>query len=128
MAVSVIKTFRSMHVLPYVCYSWQWVSSTIIQIKTNFLTGQWNIYYFTQDLTYLLYFQGKLALFIGEFPGNIHFLPLFHWFWEWVRCLILQINTSFLISQQRTYIFTQETLHISFTYLNILVFRTQSNI
>ena len=80
--------------------------------------------FYTKNLTYLLYFQGKLALSIGEIFGNIHFLPFFHWFWECVRCLILQINTSFLIGQQRTYIFTQETLHISFTYLNILVFRT----
>ena len=37
---------------------------------------------------------------------------MFYCFWEWVRCLILQINTSFLISQQKTYIFAQETLHI----------------
>ena len=84
--------------------------------------------FYTKDLTCLLHFQGKLALSIGEVPGNIHFLPLFHWFWEWVRCLILQINTSVLISHQKTYIFTQETLYISFTYLHIGVFRTQWNI
>ena len=36
--------------------------------------------FYTKDLTYLLYFQGKLTLSIGEFPGNIHYLPFFHWF------------------------------------------------
>ena len=75
--------------------------------------------FYTKYLTYLVHFQGKLALSIGEAPGNIHFLPLFHWFWEWVRCLILQINTSFLISQQKTYIFTQETLYISPLHISI---------
>ena len=36
--------------------------------------------FYTKDFTYLLYFQGKLALAIGEFSENIPFLPLFHWF------------------------------------------------
>ena len=83
--------------------------------------------FYTKELTYLLHFQGKWAPSIGEVSWNIHILLLFHWFWEWVRCLILQMNTSFLISQLKTYIFTQETLRISFTYLHIGVFRTQSN-
>ena len=43
---------------------------------------------------------------------NIHFLTLFYWSWEWVRRLNLQINTSFLITQQKTYIFTQETCYL----------------
>ena len=70
--------------------------------------------FYTRDLAYRLHFQRKLVLSMANVLGNIHFLQLFHWFWEWVMCLILQINTTFLISQQKTYAFTQETWHISF--------------
>ena len=48
LAFSVIEVFRSIHVLPYIYQFWQWVSCTIFQIKSNFLTGQQNIYYFAQ--------------------------------------------------------------------------------
>ena len=71
--------------------------------------------FYTKVLSYVLHFQEKLVLPIGEVPGYIRFLPLFHWFWKWIRCLMLEINTSFLISLQKKYIFSKETLHISFT-------------
>ena len=51
---------------------------------------------------------------MAELPRNIYFLPHFYGVWEWITCLILQINTNILTGQQRTYMLTQETLHISF--------------
>ena len=60
---------------------------------------------YTKDLSHLLRFQRKLAVSVAEVPRNIHSLPFFYWFWEWVSCLILQINTSFLISRQKNLYF-----------------------
>ena len=90
--------------------------------------------FYTKDLTYLLHFQRKLALFIAKILGNIHFLPLFYFFWEWVRCLILQTNTNFLVSHQKNLYFHPRdfTCLLNFQKHKVVsirgVFRTQLNI
>ena len=58
LAVSVIKVFRSIQVLLYV---YQWVSFTIFQIKTNYRTGQQNIYYFTPKTLHTSFFSWKIS-------------------------------------------------------------------
>ena len=45
---------------------------------------------------------------------NIHILPHFHQFSQWIRCAIFQINTNLLIIQRNINIFTQDTLYLSF--------------
>ena len=49
------------------------------------------------NLTFLLYFQEKIVLSIADAFKNIHFLLRFHWFSQWMRCAIFQINTNLLI-------------------------------
>ena len=58
-----------------------------------------------------------MALSIANIFQNIHFLPHFHYFYQWVRFVIFQINTDFLINQLQKYfyaIISQNTLHCSF--------------
>ena len=77
-----------------------------ISNKNKFLTGQQKILH-----TSFIFKENQLS--IRDFSGNIHFLPLFTGFENGsVKCLILQINTSFLISQQKTYFHSRD-----FTYL-----------
>ena len=45
----------------------------------------------------------KLALSIANIFRNIYFLTHFNYFWQWVRFLIFQINTDFLINQLTNY-------------------------
>ena len=74
-------------------------------------------YFHTVNLKSSHYFQ-KTIIVIMEVFTNIHFLPHFDQFWQWMGCLIFQTNTNFLISQQNIHIFTQKNLHLSFDSKN----------
>ena len=64
---------------------------------------------FTQGTLYI-YFEKILVLFIANVFWNIHFMPHFHYFYQWVTFLIFQINTKFVKKQPKS-IFTQDNLH-----------------
>ena len=81
---------------------------------SNFLKNYYSgNYCYTRDLTTLLHFKIKSVLSIAEDFRNIHFLPHFHYFHQWMGFAIFQINTKFLINLLK-YIFTKDTLHLSF--------------
>ena len=44
---------------------------------------------------------------IAKVFRNIHFLPHFHYFYQWVKFAIFQINTKFLINQLQTYFYAR---------------------
>ena len=56
-------------------------------------------YFYKRDFISLLHFKIKFALFMSKVVPNIHFIPHFYYFWQWVRFVIFQINTDFLINQ-----------------------------
>ena len=80
----------------------------IFQINTNLLITERNINIFAQETLYLSFILKKiLALSIANIIQNIHFSPHFHYFYQWVRFLIFQINTDFLINQLQKYFYTK---------------------
>ena len=57
-------------------------------------------------------FQKKIVLFIADAFKNIHFSLYFYYFSQWLRCAILQIKTSLLVSRE---IFETSTFYHIFT-------------
>ena len=64
-------------------------------------------YFYKRDFISLLHFGKKMMLSIANVFPNIHFLPIFHYFWKWVRFLIFQINADFLINHLQNYFYTK---------------------
>ena len=79
-------------------------------------------------MSFLHFEKKKMALSIANSFQNIHFLPHFHYFYQWVRLVIFQINTDFLINQLQKYFYAiilQNTLHCSFIPTKRLCSRSQ---
>ena len=78
-------------------YFQKWVKFVIFQVNADFLINQLTEYFCTRHLTPLLSFKRKCALSIAESLRNIHFLPHFYNFSQWMRCVIFHMNTHLLI-------------------------------
>ena len=65
-------------------------------------------YFYTKEFINLLYFEKRLALSIANIFWNIQFLPHFYYFLQWVRVVIFQINTNFLINKLKKYFYTKK--------------------
>ena len=83
----------------------------MFQVNADFLINQLTKYFYTRHLTLPPYFTKKFALSIAESFKNIHFLPHFYQFSEWMNCTMFQIKTNFQTGQQNIYYFKQKTLH-----------------
>ena len=66
------------------------------------------LYYYTRDFMSLLHFEIEIAL--SKSFSKLPLYTTFLLFLKWVRIIIFQINTDFLILQ----LFIQDTLHLSF--------------
>ena len=84
----------------------------MFQANADFLINQLTKYFYTRNLTPFLYFKKKIVLFIADAFKNIHLSLYFYYFSQWLRCAILQIKTSLLVSRE---IFETSTFYHIFT-------------
>ena len=84
-----------------------------VSIDTDFLINLLKNYFYTRQLTLLLYSNNNVVFSIAKVFRNIIFLTHFSYFWLWVRCGMFQINTDLLVIYWIINIFTQETLYPS---------------
>ena len=98
-AISIIEAFKNIHFLPqfYFNISNKYQSSNLAKYQ----------YFYTRQFTSLLLFEKKFLLFITNVFRNIHFLPHFHYFEQWMRFVILQINADFLVNQLKIFFYTR---------------------
>ena len=74
-------------------------------------------YFYTKDFISLLHFEKQLALSTAKVFRNIHFLPLFPYFWKWMRFVIFQVNVDFLINLLTKYFYTRHlTIRLYFKW------------
>ena len=88
------------------------IFSTIFEnIKIGILVPFWATI-FAQDTLNSSFISKKIALSIADAFRNIHFLPHFYQFSEWIRCTICKINANLLIIYQNINICKQDTLYL----------------
>ena len=64
-------------------------------------------YFYSRNFISLIHFEKILVLSIANIFQNIHFLPHSHYFYQWVRFVIFQINTDVLINKLQKYFYTK---------------------
>ena len=88
------------------------MSYVIFQINTDLLVIYQLSTFLHKGLYIYIYIEKILVLFFANVFRKIHIIPHFHYFQQWVRFAIFQINTKFVKNQLKS-IFTQDNLHLS---------------